>query len=181
MADSPGFVSYSIDNDKRFRNAIDRAKREISDLTIPLRQIGDDFYKSEQVIFDLKSPGQYPDLSEKYKIAKKKKAGFVYPILKRTGRLAESVLAPDAPDAIFNIIDKDTLIIGTKVPYGVYHQSDDPRKKIPLRKFLFIGPEAPRFAFGPLQGRAERWLNILNSFVLAKAGLVGEVAGVKLK
>jgi len=49
----------------------------------------------------------------------------------------------------------------------------------PIRKFLFIGPEAPKFAFGPLAGRAQRWLSIMNSFVLKsleKEGFnVGEV------
>jgi phage gpG-like protein len=178
---SPGFTSYSIDNDKAFRSAIARAKQEISDLTIPLKQIGADFYKSEQAIFKLKGPGQYPDLSEKYKDQKKKKAGFVYPILRRTGRLEESVTDPSSSEAIFDIIQKDTLIIGSRVPYGIYHQSDAARSKIPLRKFLFIGPEAQRFAFGPLQGRAERWLNILNSFVLKKMGLLGETSGETVK
>lgn len=163
------FTSYEIDNDKKFQAALVRAKMVTDDLSVPLGLIAKDFYKSEKAIFMLKGPGQYPDLAASTKI-QKERAGFsVYPILKRTGRLEGSVTNPQHPDAINQIINKRTLIIGTTVPYGVYHQSDKPRTKIPLRKFLFIGPESS-FANSDQQGRVGRWLNILNSYVLRKLG-----------
>ena len=163
------FTSYEIDNDKKFQNALKRAKAVTDDLTIPLTLIAKDFYKSQKAIFMLKGPGQYPDLKESTK-EQKQKAGFsVYPILMRTGRLGESTTNPAHPDAINQIINKRTLIIGSKVPYGIFHQSDAPRTKIPLRKFLFIGPESS-FANDEQQGRVGRWLNIMNSFVLKKLG-----------
>lgn len=163
-------TSYIVDNDRKFREALARAKAEVSNLTLPLTLIAKDFQRSEKAIFLLKSEGQYPDLSENYKPEKKKAVGFLYPILKRTGALERSLTTPTDPDTILEIVNQDTLFIGTRVKYAIYHQSDEPRKKIPLRKFLFIGPEAPRFATSDMMGRPERWLNILNAFVLRKMG-----------
>lgn len=162
------FTSYIVDNDRLFQDALNRARAVTDDLRIPLTLISKDFYKSEKAIFQLGGPGKYKDLADSTK-RQKEKAGFpIYPILKRKGRLAGSVTDPGHADAINRILNKTTLIIGTKVPYGVFHQSDKPRKKIPLRKFLFIGPEAPRFATSDQMGRTERWLNIMNEFVLQK-------------
>lgn len=162
---SSPFTSYKVDNDRRFREALRAAGEQVSDLTIPLTLIARDFYKSEKAIFSLQGPGQYPDLSTAYKASKLKAVNFVYPILKRSGRLASSVTDPSSSDAINQIINKNTLVIGTKVSYGVFHQSDAPRKKIPLRKFLFIGPEAPKFATSDQMGRLQRWTQILADYV----------------
>lgn len=168
------FTSYLVDNDRRFRSAIARAAD--LDLRAPFGLILADFYRSEQAIFALKGPGQYPDFTEKGKIvgplskyaqAKEKKVGFMYPLLMRTGSLAASLLSRDAPGAVA-LINPYSLVFGTTVKYGIYHQSDEPRKKIPLRKFLFIGPEAPRFANSDQAGRPERWFQILNDYVLKK-------------
>lgn len=186
------FTSYSVDADNRFKAALAKAKESIADLTIPLIEISKDFYKSEQAIFKLKGPGQYPDLGgfnpdeiapgstksrrEIAKDQKQKQVGFIYPILKREGRLADSLLNPSHSDAINQIVNKSNLIIGTKVPYAVYHQSDAPRSIIPLRKFLFIGPEAIQFARDPvLSGRLQRWTGILEEFVKVNAETFGEV------
>ena len=162
---SDPFTSYSVDNDKRFRDALKEASKNIGDFRIPFGLISADFYRSEQSIFKLKSPGQYPDLSEKYGKAKQKKVGFKYPILVRSGRLAASMLGPRNPGSI-NIISALSMFIGTSISYGVYHQSDLPRKsKLPQRKFVFIGPEAPRFASSEQAGRLQRWLGIINDHV----------------
>jgi phage gpG-like protein len=168
---SMAFTSYIVDNDRRFRDAIKRASDAAGDLTLPFSQILADFYRSEQAIFKLKSPGQYPDYKggedSRYAKFKEKDVGFRYPLLVRTGALAASLLSKDANGAVA-IITPSSLTFGTTIPYGVYHQSDAPRKKIPLRKFLFIGPEAPQFANSDQAGRAGRWLNILNDYTLAK-------------
>lgn len=167
-----GFTSYEVDNDKKFANAISRALRQTKNLTIPLTLIAQDFYKSEKSIFMLQGPGRYPDLAPFTKERKEKAGAPLYPILMgiapSRGRLAGSLTEPTHPDAINQIINQRTLVIGTKVQYGIYHQSDKPRTKIPLRKFLFIGPES-QFANSDQQGRVGRWLNILNEFVLQKA------------
>lgn len=187
------FTSYIVDNDRRFRDAIQRAADATGDLRLPFALILADFYKSEQAIFALKGPGQYPpfknsvratSLSKKltgirrgqgydvtkspYQREKIKKVGFDYPLLVRTGSLSASLLSASAKGAVA-IIGPTELTIGTTIQYGVYHQSDSPRKKIPLRKFLFIGPEASQFATSDQQGRPERWMNILNDHVLKQA------------
>lgn len=197
---SLGFTSYEIENDKKFARALSRAANAVGNLETPLRQIAADFRKSRKAIFALKSAGQYPDLSTRplrvwwerpetglndfypggYKEYKTAKYGFAYPILKATGRLEGSLTDRNDPEHIERI-NVDELQIGTAVPYGVYHQSDSPRTKIPLRKFLFIGPEAPRFAKGDaLKGFPERALNTLNAYVLRQTGLsIKEATGVE--
>ena len=175
------FTSYIVDNDRRFRDAIKRAQETVGDLRVPFTLILADFYRSEQAIFKLKSKGQYPDFTEKgkevgtasrYAKLKQKEVGFAYPLLVRSGKLAASLLSAGTPDSIA-YVSPTSLLIGTKVQYGIYHQSDDARKKIPLRKFLFIGPEASQFATSDMQGRPERWLNIMNDFVLKQIRLQG--------
>ncbi len=152
----------------------------MGDLRIPFGLILADFYRSEQAIFQLQSPGQYPDYKNggaesRYAKLKEAEVHFKYPLLVRSGRLAASLLSKDAPGAIATI-GPTQLIFGTQVPYGVYHQSDEPRSKIPLRKFLFIGPEAPRFATSDQTGRPERWMNILNDYILKKSKQSGAFA-----
>jgi len=192
-----GFTSYEIENDKEFARALSRAAKIVGNLETPLRQIGADFRKSRKAIFALESAGQYPDLSSRplnafwerdpklrraalrggskaYKFAK---FGFAYPILKQTGRLEDSLTRAGHPENISNI-NVDEAEFGTKVPYGVYHQEGT--KRIPVRKFLFIGPEAPRFAKGDaLKGFPERALKTLEAYVLRQTGLsIQEATGV---
>lgn len=195
MAES--FTSYSVDNDKRFRNALSAASETVQDFRVPFGLILKDFYKSEQAIFKLKGPGLYPPFKNsegdygrvkyktktgknrtkkgfvtstmsEYQKQKLKKYGFDYPLLVRTGALAASVLGPNNPGSVSNIT-KLSLIFGSSIPYGVYHQSDDTRTKIPLRKFLFIGPEAPQFANSDQQGRLQRWLGYIQDSVTKAA------------
>lgn len=202
MSGPLGFRSYEIQNDKEFARALSKAARQVSNLETPLRQIAADFRKSRKAIFGLKGPGQYPDLSTKpfrswwedkdsglnklwpggYKEYKEAKFGFAYPILKQTGRLEKSLTERSSPDHIERI-NIDEMEIGTAVEYGVYHQSDAPRRKIPLRKFLFIGPEAVKFAIGePLKGFPQRAIRTLEVYVLRQTGKsIQEATGVSPK
>lgn len=156
--------TFKVDPNLEFQKSIDKATKELSDLTIPLTLISQDFYKSEKAIFQLKSPGQYPDLTASTKRQKRKLGYQVYPILKRTGRLEQSLTQPDSNESINQIQQKKTLIIGTRVPYATYHQNGS--GNLPERKVLFIGPEAPRFATSEMVGRPSRWINILENFVI---------------
>jgi hypothetical protein len=171
-----GFTSYNVDNDRKFRNAIDQALTQVNDLTIPLTLITKDFFRSQRAIWNLKGPGQYPDLAESTKKSKLMAGIPVYPILKRTGALEKSMVNPSDSNAVAQIVNRKGLILGTRVAYGVYHQSDRPRGPIPLRKFLFIGPEAPRFASSDQMGRLDRWLNILNGYVAEKLTVMGSTS-----
>lgn len=159
-------TSYVIENDAEFKRQIEQALSKVGDLRIAFKLIAKDWRKSNRAQFTLRSSGLYPALSPRYAERKKKEVGDK-PILVRSGRLRDSVTGQPNGDSILNIT-KTSLLMGTKVPYGIYHQSDEPRKKIPLRKFLFIGPEAPRNAPSAVTGRLERWINILNAEVERK-------------
>lgn len=160
-------VKAEITNYEKFQAGLARAKSQTSDLTIPLTLIAGDFYKSEAAIFRLNGPGQYADLSPNYKVRKQKRWGRVYPILLASGALRDSMTSPTDSNAISQIVNKDTLIIGTRIHYGRFLQEGT--AKMPARPFLFIGPES-RYANSEQQGRVGRWLNILNAYVLRSMG-----------
>jgi len=170
---SQPFTSYQVDNDKSFRDAIKRASEVSQDLRVPFGLILQDFYKSQQAIFKLKGPGRYPvfqgprgeDGKTNYQREKIESVGFDYPLLVRTGALAASLLGPSNPGSISQIT-KLSLMFGTSIRYGIYPQSDDARRRVPLRKFLFIGPEASRFATSDQIGRLQRWNAIVADHVM---------------
>jgi phage gpG-like protein len=170
MAES--FTSYSIENDQKFKTMLKNASDVSTDLRVPFGLILMDFYKSERAIFQLKGPGQYPDFKNggarsKYAEMKQKKVGFKYPLLYSSGSLAASLTGPNNKGSI-SFIGKASMYFGTSIPYAIYHQSDKVRSKIPLRKFLFIGPEAKQFATNEQMGRLQRWLAILNDHIAKK-------------
>lgn len=164
MAES--VTSYIIENDKDFNLAIDRLAKVTNDFRIPFGLIAKEFYQGNKKIFNLKSAGKYPDLSEKYKVTKQRQVGFVYPILVKSGRLASSLVNPGDPETIRNI-SKTGLELGSEVPYLKFHQSDKPRTKIPLRKAVFIDGGPFETSVGAsTSGRRQAWLNILNQYIL---------------
>lgn len=192
------FLKFKFIGEQVFKVNVERALRQVGDLSVPFRLISDDFYKSEEAVFSLRGPGGFPPFQGRkigarkfartipkrfdsytyYQYRKEKDLGFAkgYPLLVRTGRLADSVTSGQAAESILTIGPK-TLVIGTTVPYADYHQSDAARKVIPLRKFLFIAPES-RNAPDALSGRLARWSNIINQYVLRSLGAtLGEATG----
>jgi phage gpG-like protein len=175
-----GFVSYELENDKAFRERIEKAFEETGDLRIPFSLIAKDFYKSEKAIFQLSGPGKYPkfkgEKNEKtgltaYESFKKRQYGFTYPLLKASERLMDSVTSSTHKDSVLQI-SKASLIIGTTVEYANFHQQDNPdlgNKVMPTRKFLFIGPEAPENV-PATRGRLDRWLKILDRHISQVTG-----------
>jgi len=177
-------TSYIVENDKAFLEGIDRLARATSDFRIPFGLISKEFFQGNKKIFSLKGPGQYPPLGglkpkenvrfEGETVSKRKKAetlktrevGFAYPLLKRTGRLESSLTGGNSPEAV-NVITKKALLLGTTVDYAIYHQSDESRKKIPLRKPVFIsGPPLEQGKADRSSGRKQAWLNIMNQYVI---------------
>jgi len=159
-------TSYILQNDAKFRAAIKKAVDQVDDLRFAFNEISRDWLRSNKAQFTLKGSGLYPPLSAKYAERKAKRFPGA-PILVATGRLRDSVTQRAHPDNIIQV-GKQTLVMGTKTPYGIFHQSDRPRRTIPLRKFLFIGPEAPQHAQRADAGRLERWLGILEAEVQRK-------------
>lgn len=158
-------IKMNIENLNKFRATLKKASSKVEDLSFAMGEIARDFYKSEKAIFQLKSPGGYPDLADSTK-KQKKRLGFpLYPILKRSGKLEKSVTQPDA-EGSYRKIGKNFVEIGSTIPYGIFHNSDLPRKKIPQRKFFFLGPESRQFgARSEFGGRPVRWRNIVEAYV----------------
>lgn len=160
-------LKFAFDQNSNFQKKLDEVYQATGNLTLPLDLIARDWYKGNRSIFALKGPGRYKDLTEKYKKQKEKKWGYVYPILKASGKLSRSITNRSDINTIYRIENKKNLILGTKVPYGIYHQSDKPRTKMPYRPFLLIGVEqiAPNDI---KQNRINNWIKILDSYFQQK-------------
>ena len=158
-------ISFIPENDKEFKALLDKYSDKISDFRIPFGLIVNHWYRGNKKIFSLKGPGLYEDLSPNYKKYKKKDVRFVYPILKRKGRLEKSLTSKNDTDAEY-FVGRNSLVMGTKVPYAKYHQSDEPRKSLPQRKMIFIdGGPAERSKDALISGRLQAWTNIINDYV----------------
>jgi phage gpG-like protein len=185
---------YEVSNQKQFSANIRKAIKEVGDLTVPFNLIAHDWFRSNKSIFQLRGPGQFEPFKNSevaqtftgrpigrvrtgfftikespYQRFKLKKYGFDYPLLKATGKLAESVTEFGSPNSVYKNTGHE-LVIGSKVSYGLFHNSDKPRSTMPLRKFIFIGPEAPRFATSEQMGRPQRWFSTINVYVLKRLG-----------
>jgi len=155
-------IESAADLDGRFKAALRKAGKEVQDLTVPLSSIRASWFRSNNAIFALKSAGKYDDLSDIYKEQKQKKVGFIYPILQSSGRLKKSITDPSNGEAIGKIeSDKQTLSLGTKVPYGIFHQMGT--VKMPQREFVFAGAE--QVAPDEINKRVEIWTQIISDWV----------------
>jgi hypothetical protein len=158
------------------------------DLKVPFMLIASDWYKDNRQIENLKGPGMYPDYKGErddtakesyaprgkkvkdgltpYMRKKKREVGFVYPLLKYTGRLLRSITVPGAEDAVM-IVGPKSLVLGTSVDYAIYHQSAAPRKKMPYRPMIFnkavYGGHANIY-----QSRIKRYNRILEVYIRKK-------------
>lgn len=179
MAD--GF-EFTLENESEFLANLSRLQKLTADLRIPLRLIASDFYRSQKIIFQLKSPGLYPPLGGfnpnrivegtqtarvRAETLKERKVGFAYPLLVgQTRSIEKSTTTRSHSNSIFRLT-KNSLTIGTNVPYGKFHQSDRlPRTKLPKRKFIFIdgGPNDASKS-SRISGRRERWTKIIDTHV----------------
>jgi phage gpG-like protein len=170
---------------------LDKFQGKVSDLRPAFIQIAAEFYKTNRAIFAVSGPGKYPDFAgpkiantwknpgrpdkrirngnmtayqwEKTQAKWKGVNERGYPLLRASGLLERSITRDNDPNSI-KIITKMSLTIGTAVEYGIYHQSDEPRRKIPLRKFLFI--DASTTSSDPkLSRRSAAWTKLLQNYI----------------
>lgn len=96
--------------------------------------IEDDFYALEKRQFESEgvSGGErWQELSADY--AGWKETHYPgKPILERTGDLVHSLTNPHDPNAVC-VEERKMLTLGSRVPYAIYHQSIEPRKRLPRR------------------------------------------------
>lgn len=161
-------ITLQIKNEDQFKKALSDAARKAGDLTVPLKEMAADWFVTNQPIFSSRRLAGWPDLKDKTKDKKKTKYGYIYPLLEATGRLRASITDPTSPDAIDLLVNKKNIKVGTRVPYGIYHQQGG--SKIPQRKFVFItnSPGAPAIAQTIGEKRIKRWKGFLKSYLVAK-------------
>ncbi len=183
-------VNFKVDPDKSFQNALNRVIKQLDDLTVPYKSMTREWYKGNKSIFDLgrKGPGKYVDLSEPYKTIKARYLGSPYPILvgflkkpktpaKRSGKLRNSMIKAGDSNAVAQIINKKTLLLGTRAKNkkGFLYPAalNFGTSKMPSRTFMLIGGE--QVATPGVNKRRENWIKILNDYVLQLSGIIGDV------
>jgi len=157
-------VSISVRGVKELNQLLQEAINRAKNLRPAFISMAIDFYKSNREILLLKGPGQYQDLEEATKRQKRRLGYKVYPILKRTGRLLNSVTKKTSPDTVFRMTGT-TLTLGSNVPYGEYHQSPKTRSVIPYRPFVInSGVRGGRSRLW--ESRKFRWMRILTRYII---------------
>jgi len=169
---------WEIENREALARKLDELAKATDDFRIPFRLIASDWYRSNRKLFTLQSAGLYQDLApaegrdrnptttSNCKQQKKSKLGFAYPILVgETRQLSNSILGRRNLGSIFTL-RKQEMFMGSRVPHAKFHQSDGPRAKIPLRKFVFIdGGPADKSQDSSIAGRRERWISIIDTHI----------------
>lgn len=156
--------------DKEFQKAVDQTLKNVSDLTIPFNLITQSWFKSNRSIFTLGGPGKYADLSPGYKRVKQAEWGFTYPILKAKGDLMDSVTKPGDTNSIAQILNKKTLVLGSKDPKAEFHQLGTNR--MPARPFVLLGLE--QVAPPEVNRRREAWIKVLSDFAVQASSPLGK-------
>lgn len=165
-------ISFIVDPDKRFAKAVAKAIDQVGDIKLPLQLIAKQWFQSNKAFFALKSEGKFIDLKDSTKDYKERNYGFIYPILRAaTGNLESSITSPEGSNSINLIINNNSLVLGTSVPYASYLQFGT--KKMAARPFVMIGAEQT----GPdeFNQRRQRWIELIQNYVKAKLEPVGEI------
>jgi phage gpG-like protein len=107
--------------------------------------IEDDFYALEKRQFQTEGAeggDPWQELSPAYGAWKEEQFPGK-PILERTGELMASLTEPNHPQGV-RIEERKTLTLGTRVPYAIYHQSIQPRRRLPRRPEIMVTEEFKR-------------------------------------
>jgi phage gpG-like protein len=164
------------------------AAKRVSDLRPVLITIASDFYKDNKQLLALKGPGKYPDFKgpksegkvtgrraasdeaaremtglTPYGRRKLKKWGFLYPLLKGSGKLLASVTQRGVEGSVFQL-GMTSLVVGTSIEYGIYHQSSEPRKVMPYRPFV-INKDVKGGFYDKWKTQSARWARMIETFM----------------
>ena len=164
-------VRFEVDPTRQFASTIEKVSKQVADLTVPLTLIAQSWFKTNRAIYSLKGPGKYVDLSPEYKVQKRKEFGFVYPVLRATGRLEKSITDPASPESVNRIFNKNTVFLGTTVPYAGFLQEGTTR--MPARPPVLLGSE--QVSPPEMNRRIEAWMQILIQYAVDKSAQLGAV------
>lgn len=127
------WISIEIQGEKDLAVALTRMADDVADLTPYWGDVQQEFYKIEREAFALQGAsgksGRWAALSPRYAVIKFKRWGS-QPILTASGALRDSLTSETASSAITRK-EKDSLTLGSSIPYGAYHQSGT--SKMPAR------------------------------------------------
>ena len=148
---------------------IQQATAEIKDLTPVLLTIMADWYKdNEEIFMATEGPGLYEDLSPDYFEYKETNApNGAYPILEFDGYLKSSLTNP-SDGSSYHVITPQSLVMGTLISYAGFHQSSEPRTKMPYRPFIFNKSAYEHGDEGVLkihESRNKRYMRALDTYV----------------
>jgi phage gpG-like protein len=157
-------VRISIDSfgESQLSREILRVSEHAENMVPAFNAVRDLFYKLEKEQFE--SGGKYSPGGAWAPLAQgtidaKVRAGLPPDILVATGRLKASLTTSGDADAKYETT-ADSMTIGSNVPYGMFHQSTQPRTRLPRRPPVSI----------PEQNKKE-WLKVLQRYLIT-----GEVA-----
>ncbi len=119
--------------------AILKIVRKVRDLSPVWGDVEDIIIRDIETVFELEGRPPWPPLSP-FTLRQRERLGYpypIYPMLVMTGRLKRSLIDKTHPEHISEKRPK-FLEFGTRVPYAIYHQSPQPRRRLPRRPFIFI-------------------------------------------
>ena len=188
--------AYIVDPGQILNKAIKEALLQVNDLRIPYHLITQSWFKTNLSLFDMsrRGPGKYPILGglnpfEKrgknkltnYQIAaraKIKEVGFMYPLLVRSGKVANSMTQPRDSNAVSMIVNKTILVLGTKAkskdgyPYPIALQVAGGKAQYKPRPMVLIGVE--QVVPGQTNKRELIWAEIISDHVVKKMAQVAK-------
>lgn len=181
---------FRISNREAIKRELEEARRLVGDLSVPLTAIAGDWFRTNRLYFQASGSGPWADLSngnaprgkvrgfgakktgEKggrvggYKEQKLKRWGFVYPILRASGKFERSITEPADSNSLLEILNASTLLLGSRAV------SD---RGAPYPKFLHTGTnQMPARGWANVQKiTVARWVGILRTYVLDTLGPSG--------
>lgn len=147
-------IRFEIANEVQFSRAFETGVAKFLHLEIPFGTMADDFFQSMSNVFAAEGAfeerGKWAALSPAY--AKWKARHFPgRKILELNGRLKNSLIMKGGPDNVLEITP-DTLTVGTRVPYAIYHQTGTP--KMPQRKIIEL-----------TSAQKLRWVHVMHEYM----------------
>lgn len=147
-------IRFEIANEVQLSRAFETGIAAFLNLEQPFGIMADEFFQSMASVFAAEGAfeerSRWQELSPAYGRWKARH----YPgrkILELTGRLKNSLTTKGGPDNVLEIT-RDTLSVGTRVPYAMYHQTGTP--KMPMRKIIEL-----------TDTQKLRWVQIMHRYI----------------
>jgi phage gpG-like protein len=140
-------ITLSIESygEKVVERVLSRFADDLAVPTVALQAIAGIMREETEAQFDTEgehASGGWKPLARST-LERKERLGLDHRILRATGRLFESLTQQAAPDHIERL-SGDSLVFGSAVPYGIYHQSSRPRTRLPYRPPVALNAEAKK-------------------------------------